>query len=156
MDKSMPICRNLPELSLNTLLTERRISALGNDIVSIPRIASLLTRGGDRFMRRCFTPAEVSDCLGKANPPVHFAGRWAAKEAVFKALRLKWDRPFSWKEIEIVSGPDHAPLVRLSPAILKRYPPDQVPEILLSISHCSEYAYAVALVLTGQKSEVKR
>jgi len=156
MNKSQPTCKDLPELPLDLPAEEGCVPALGNDIVSISRIASLLARGGDRFMRRCFTPLEISACLGKAQPPIHFAGRWAAKEAVFKALGLKWDRPFSWKEIEIISTPGRAPRVRLSPSIQNRYPEDQTPEIILSISHCSEYAFAVALALTGQKPEVKR
>ena len=139
--------------------------SIGNDVVSVSRISSLIERRGDRFLNRCFTAAEIRDCRAKARPSIHFAGRWAAKEAVYKALRLEWNRPFSWKEIEI--GRDSssgAPTVRFSEAIRSevtssdsdmvretRAGPDSDSEpeieISLSISHCAEYAFATALVL---------
>jgi len=125
--------------------------SIGNDVVSVSRIASLIERRGDRFLERCFTPAEIRHCRAKARPPIHFAGRWAAKEAVYKALGLAWNRPFSWKEIEIESTSTSAartPVVRLSDAIRTELGTAHAPEIeiSLSISHCGEYAFATALV----------
>ncbi|WP_319562169.1 holo-ACP synthase [Marispirochaeta sp.] len=158
MDKSRPTLNDLPKLPLESILTERSVLAVGNDIVEVPRIRSLLAQSSERFMKRCFTSGEIRDCQGKAHPAVHFAGRWAAKEAVFKALKLQWDRAFSWKEIEICGGPDHSPGVLLSREIRSGYPENQVPDILLSISHCDEYAFAIALAVgrgTSQ-SRVKR
>lgn len=139
-----------------------RLLSIGNDIVAVRRIADLMARRGSRFTERCFTPAEIEYCSSKAEPAVHFAGRWAAKEAVYKALRLKWNRPFSWKEIEIApaspgpggdsassSGPPQVNLTRK----LRESLSDSAagaggsPRILVSLSHCSDYAFATALAV---------
>lgn len=147
--------------------------SIGNDIVEVGRIADLMARRGSRFIERCFTPAEIEYCRSKAEPAVHFAGRWAAKEAVYKALRLQWDRPFGWKEIEIAppgsedgregsaaggsagsSGPPQVNLASklrdtLSVAAGEEPGTKRVaqPRILVSISHCSDYAFATALAV---------
>lgn len=147
MDKSRPNLIDLPKLPLESISAESSVLAVGNDIVEVPRIRSLLAQSSESFMKRCFTSEEIRDCQGKAHPAVHFAGRWAAKEAVFKALKLQWDRAFSWKEIEVFTGADHSPGVRLSREIQADFSENQVPDILLSISHCDEYAFAIALAV---------
>lgn len=128
---------------------------IGNDIVAVRRIANLIERPRSRFLQRCFTPAEIEYCSGKALPEVHFAGRWAAKEAVFKALQLSWTGPFSWKEIEIRPSKKGPPVVGLSEALGEAFVDTQrkrfehgkaaPPHVIVSISHCSDYAFATAL-----------
>ena len=145
------------------------VLGLGNDIAEVRRIAALINRLGSRFLTRSFTPAEIADADGKARPAIHFAGKWAAKEAVYKALNLRWNRPFSWKEIEVLSparggtgqsregvkpGFGGPPRIKLSGQIreqLRAAQPEgqnqSVPRFLVSISHCDEYAFAVALAV---------
>ena len=59
---------------------------MGVDLIEIERIRRALARHGDGFKQRCFTPGEIAYCDAKPNPPQHYAGRFAAKEAVGKAL----------------------------------------------------------------------
>ena len=101
---------------------------------------------GAAFLERWFTAREIDYCSTKAVPSRHFAARFAAKEAVVKALPIACDGPLPWRSIEIVSDPCGAPSVRLSGAILDAAKRAGVGEIRVSLSHCDEYATAVALV----------
>ena len=76
---------------------------VGVDLIEIERIRRALERHGDGFKERCFTEAERAYCDSKPNPPQHYAGRFAAKEAVGKALGS--GVYFTWKEIEIRGRP---------------------------------------------------
>ena len=77
---------------------------VGVDLIEIERIRRALERHGDGFRERCFTEAERAYCDSKPNPPQHYAGRFAAKEAVGKALGS--GVYFTWKEIEIRGRPE--------------------------------------------------
>ena len=76
------------------------IVGVGTDVVEIDRFAAALERR-PRLAERCFTPAEAADCLSRRFPPQHFAARFAAKEAVGKALGIGMTR---WREVEVVRG----------------------------------------------------
>jgi holo-[acyl-carrier protein] synthase len=119
---------------------------VGTDIVAIGRIEALMRDRGAPFLERWFTAGEIGYCSGKAVPSRHFAARFAAKEAVVKALPVAWDGPLPWRSIEIVSDPRGVPSVCLSGAILDAATRAGVSEIKVSLSHCDEYATAVALV----------
>lgn len=119
---------------------------VGTDIVSVPRIAALVESRGAAFLDRWFTPAEVDYCTRKAEPSRHLAARIAAKEAVSKALPVAWDGPLPWRSIEIVSGPQGGrPSVRLSGELRAAADRAGVREVKVSLSHCDDYATAVAL-----------
>jgi holo-[acyl-carrier protein] synthase len=119
---------------------------VGTDIVAVGRIAALMRERGGSFTERWFTAQEIDYCAGKAVPSRHFAARYAAKEAVAKALPLSWDGPLPWRSIEIVNDPRGVPSVRLSGAVLEAATRAGVAEITVSLSHCDEYATAIALV----------
>jgi holo-[acyl-carrier protein] synthase len=121
------------------------ITGLGTDIVSVARIAALLARGGS-FPERWFSPDEVGYCLSKAHPPQHFAARLAAKEAVFKALRLSGDRSVPWREIEVSHDDVGAPVVALHGELARTAKHAGVVEVLITIAHTDENATATALV----------
>jgi holo-[acyl-carrier protein] synthase len=105
-------------------------------------VRAALARHGGRFAERCFTAAERSYCDGKANPAQHYAGRFAAKEAIGKALGT--GVPFTWREIEIL-GPGK-PRVVLSGATAARARQLEAGTIELSITHSRLLAAAVAAV----------
>ena len=84
---------------------------VGTDLIEIARIRRSLERYAG-FRDRCFTPAEQAYCDSRANPAQSYAGRFAGKEAVGKALGFGVARAFAWKEIEIVGRPK--PSVKLS------------------------------------------
>jgi holo-[acyl-carrier protein] synthase len=119
---------------------------VGTDIVAVDRIAALMRHGRTAFLKRWFTAHEIDYCSAKAVPSRHFAARFAAKEAVVKALPLVWDGPLPWRSIEIINDPCGAPSARLSGAILDAATRAGVDEIKVSLSHCDEYATAVAFV----------
>jgi holo-[acyl-carrier protein] synthase len=120
---------------------------VGTDIVEVSRVAALMRDRGAAFLERWFTAGEIEYCSRKAVPPQHFAARYAAKEAVLKALPVAWDGPLPWRSIEIVNDNRGVPSVRLSGAILDAATRAGVDEISVSLSHCIEYATAVAVVV---------
>jgi holo-[acyl-carrier protein] synthase len=119
---------------------------VGTDIVAVARIAALMRDRGMAFLERWFTAREIAYCSGKAVPSRHFAARFAAKEAVVKALPMVWDGPLPWRSIEIVHDPRGAPSVSLSGAFADAATRAGLGEIKVSLSHCDEYAVAFALV----------
>jgi holo-[acyl-carrier protein] synthase len=122
---------------------------LGTDIVAVARIAALMRDRGMAFLERWFTAREIDYCSSKAVPSRHFAARFAAKEAVAKALPMTWDGPLPWRSIEIINDPRGAPSVSLSGALGDAATKAGVGEIRVSLSHCDEYAIACALVGVG-------
>ena len=116
---------------------------VGVDLIEIERVRRALERHGDGFRERCFTPDERAYCDSKPNPPQHYAGRFAAKEAVGKALGS--GVLFTWKEIEIVGRPK--PGVHLSGRTARYAERTGAGRIELSMTHSRELAAAVAVVL---------
>ena len=120
-------------------MTDLRI---GVDLIEIERIREALERHGESFKRRCFTDVERAYCDSKPNPPQHYAGRFAAKEAVGKALGS--GVYFTWKEIEIRGRPK--PGVFLSGRTAAWAERVNAGRIELSMTHSRELAAAVAVV----------
>jgi holo-[acyl-carrier protein] synthase len=116
---------------------------VGVDLIEIERIRRALERHGDSFKSRCFTDAERSYCDSKPNPPQHYAGRFAAKEAVGKAIGSGVH--FTWKEIEIRGRPK--PGVHLSGRTARWAEKAGVGQIELSMTHSQQLAAAVAVAL---------
>jgi holo-[acyl-carrier protein] synthase len=119
---------------------------VGTDIVAVVRVAALIRDRGTAFLERWFTAREIGYCSSKTVPSRHFAARFAAKEAVAKALPMAWDGPLPWRSIEIVNDPRGAPSVSLCGALRDAAARAGVSEIRVSLSHCDEYAVAFALV----------
>ena len=119
------------------------IDGIGIDIIELDRIAEAIRR--ERFRLRVFTEAEREYCDG-CDGPERYAGRFAAKEAVAKALGIV----LSWRDVEILHTATGAPRVRLhgraAEALGER-------NLLLSISHCRSYAVAEALVVKRSHEE---
>jgi holo-[acyl-carrier protein] synthase len=118
------------------------ILGIGNDIIEIERIQANIEKYKHRFLNRIFTKKEQLYCLNKKNPAIHFAGRFAAKEAIVKALGTGFRQGITWVDIEILNDGNGKPLVSLSPKLVHLF---SSPSILLSISHCRHYATAFAI-----------
>ncbi|MGD0714516.1 MAG: holo-ACP synthase [Gaiellaceae bacterium] len=119
---------------------------VGTDLIEIARIRRSLERY-DRFRDRCFTEAEQAYCDTRPNPAESYAGRFAGKEAVGKALGFGVARAFAWKEIEIVGRPK--PSVRLSGRVAAWAERAGAVSIDLSMTHSRELAQAVAVASDG-------
>ncbi len=115
---------------------------IGTDLIEIGRIRRSLDRYAG-FRDRCFTEAEQAYCESRPNPAESYAGRFAGKEAVGKALGFGVARAFAWKEIEIVGRPK--PSVRLSGRLAAVAERSGMREIDLSMTHSRELAQAVAV-----------
>jgi holo-[acyl-carrier protein] synthase len=116
---------------------------VGVDLIEIERIRRSLDRY-PRFRERCFTPAERAYCESRPNPAQSYAGRFAGKEAVGKALGFGVARAFAWREIEIAGRPK--PSVRLTGRLADWAERVGAGAIDLSMSHSRELANAVAVV----------
>ena len=115
----------------------------GVDIIEISRVGDVLSRYGDRFLRRVFTEAERAYCRGR---PPNLAGRFAAKEAAMKALGTG-TRGVAWRDIEVIRASTGAPSIQLHGRAEARAQRLGVQEISLSISHSRDYAVAFVVGL---------
>ncbi len=119
------------------------IKAVGIDIVEIPRFKKAIDRWGERFLRRVFTPWEISYCEEKAFPEQSYAARFAVKEAVLKAVGSGFGKNIRWTSIEIVNDREGKPSVKLGKRISELIGSGK---ILISISHTHRYAVAQAIL----------
>lgn len=119
---------------------------VGTDIVAVARIAGVLHRHGERFLNRCFAPAEIALALRREGmTAVTLAARWAAKEAFLKALGLPLGA-VPLREIEVVHGERGRPSLRLHAQAVAAFADAGARRAHLSISHETDHAVAVVLV----------
>ena len=112
----------------------------GTDIIEIGRIKDSIEDMGERFLERVFTKKEIEYCESRKNQKYqHYAGRFAGKEAVFKAIspQLKDKYEIGWKNIEIINDENGRPCVHFLDIEIQG-----IDEIDISISHCKQYATA--------------
>ena len=113
---------------------------IGTDIVEVYRINELILRSGESFKNRVFTILEQKYCDRKSSPSIHYAGRFAAKESIIKAVKSSgYKNPIPFKDIEILSSDSGAPIVDLH-FVLEG-------ECKVSISHTKSHATASALYI---------
>ena len=120
----------------------------GTDIIEISRIRESIERSGDKFINILFTPAEIEYCESKKNAKYyHYAGRFAAKEAIFKAvsplLKNKFD--ISWHNAEVINDKNGNPEIRFIDIKFNK-----IKNIDISISHCKEYAVATVVAMVEE------
>ena len=117
----------------------------GIDIIEVERIKNSIDELGDAFLNRVFTENEIKYCESKnRNKYQHYAARFAAKEATFKAISksLNGKYDIDWKDIEVENDENGRPSINLkSDKII-----DKIEDIDISISHCKEYATAMVIV----------
>jgi holo-[acyl-carrier protein] synthase len=118
------------------------IYGIGIDIVSIVRIERMLERWGSLFTSRVFTPTEVAFCEGKSKPGQHFALRWAAKEAMLKALGLGLRGGIKWTDIEVVNDRLGRPSFSVHNEAKGCLMDRNIKRALVSISHEKDYGIA--------------
>ena len=115
----------------------------GVDLIEIARVERMLSRYGDRFLARVFTPAEILYCRGRT---AELAARFAAKEAVSKALgvglRMIARDGIHWQDVEVVGDPRGKPLVHLYGRAAQRANELGLAEWAISLSHSREHAIA--------------
>jgi holo-[acyl-carrier protein] synthase len=112
----------------------------------------MIERHGELFIDRVYTPSEIAYCQKRRQSTQHFTGRWAAKEAILKAIGTGWRRGISWRDMEIRNDSSGKPVVAIRGGVQEVVEQLGVREILVSISHCHTHATAVAIAV-GEKKE---
>ena len=130
------------------------VVGIGTDIVECLRIAQMIERHGELFLSRVFTPREIEYCSARKAATQHYAGRFAAKEAVLKAMGTGWARGISWQDIEVRSHSNGKPSIALGGGAREVCEKVGIRELLISISHCRTHATAFALALGGDEERL--
>lgn len=130
------------------------IAGIGTDIVEIPRIRKMLGESGGAFLSRVFTEAEISEAREKHGRAEYYAGRWAVKEALSKALGCGIGELCSWKDVSTANTRNGAPRVSLSGNAEKHAKRLQISRIHATISH--EKNFACATVVLEKTSRGRR
>lgn len=114
----------------------------GTDIIEIDRIKSSIENIGDKFLTTIYTEKEIEYCESrKAQKYQHYAARFAAKEAIFKALSTRIMGEYSWTDFEVLNSETGKPKVFLKTEI------KDLEDIDISISHCKTYAVATVIAI---------
>ena len=122
------------------------IIGIGLDATDIDRIADTIERYGERFVRRIFTEREIAYCTERRVPAIHFAGRFAAKEAAMKALGTGHSHGVLWRDVEVIrrGGP---PQLQLHGGAGRRFEKIGGRRSLVTITHSDDLALAEVLIL---------
>lgn len=120
----------------------------GTDIIEIERIKKSIERSGENFLHLIYTPKEIEYCESKKNAKYyHYAGRFAAKEAIFKTISTLLPEKFaiSWKDAQVINDENGNPKIEFLKIQF-----EQIESIDISISHCKEYAVATVTALINE------
>jgi holo-[acyl-carrier protein] synthase len=120
------------------------LDSVGIDMVEVKRIKILMEKWGDRFLHRVFTPWEIAYCKSKHSPEQSFAARFAAKEAILKAIGTGLSQGIRWTSMEVVNDKNGSPSVKFGKRIKDKIGDKK---ILISMSHTKEYAVAQAVLV---------
>ena len=122
------------------------VRGIGVDIMEIQRVQKSMDGLGDAFIQKIFTPDEIRYCQSKNNAAQHFAARFAAKEAVSKALATGWRGEFAWKDVEVMNdelGQPHVTLFGKLKETLARS------SVFVSLSHSESHVVAMVVIEGG-------
>ena len=120
---------------------------VGTDLIDVERVAAAMKRHPEGFGKRVFTRAENEYCGKKKNGFLHYAGRFAAKEAVLKALGVGLRGGIHWTDIEIVNDLLGKPVVTLAGKALQIAQEKKMRQLEISITHSKGFANAVAVMV---------
>lgn len=121
---------------------------LGIDLVEVGRIRDLLTRHGQRFKEKTFTPKEIVYCDACADPAMHYAARFAAKEAAAKAIGTGlWAEGVDWKDFEVTREPSGKPVLNLHGAASIHAEKQGITRCLISLTHTKDLAQAQVILV---------
>ncbi len=129
------------------------VIGIGTDIIECVRIAKMIEKHGELFLNRVYTRNEIAYCSCRKSANQHYAGRWAAKEAVLKALGTGWAHGIQWTDVEVVNEIGGRPYIELDGQAKTISLQQGIHKILISISHCRSYAiaYATAIAAPGAR-----
>jgi holo-[acyl-carrier protein] synthase len=121
----------------------KMVRGIGIDILEIARIRQTAEESGRQFLDRIFTPLELEYSSSKPDKYQHLAARFAAKEAVSKALSIGWRGIFRWQDVEVSNDADGQPHIQLHGELRRRL---ESASVHLSISHSETHVVAVVVI----------
>jgi len=139
---------HLGTYEINRHIDSGRLLGIGTDIIGCERIAQMLEKHGELFLQKVFTPREIEYCSARKSAHQHYAGRWAAKEAVLKVLGTGWAKGIQWTDVEVINEASGAPTLLLANRAAEIAMAKGIRSVQISISHCKEYATAFAVGVT--------
>jgi holo-[acyl-carrier protein] synthase len=122
------------------------IIGIGVDVIEIQRVREVLERQQERFRNRVFTPAEQEYCDHHRDPAPHYAVRFAAKEALFKALGTGWSQGIRWTDAEVTRAPGQAPSLVLRGQAAQIGSSRGAGTLHVTLSHSRDSAIAVVIL----------
>lgn len=122
------------------------IHAIGIDIVEVNRIDDIIQRWGTAFMRRVYSQEEIDYCTKKVRASMHFAARFAAKEAFLKCLGTELRHGVAMWHIAVANNRDGTPTLKLQQGLADRLSSHGISKAHISISHTDNYATAVVIL----------
>lgn len=125
------------------------IVALGLDLTEVARIRDMIERHGERFKQRTFTEGERAYCDRNADPAMHYAARFAAKEAVSKALGTGFADGVSWQDIEVLRASSGQPSIALHNGAAARALELGIARVLVTLTHTKEMAAASVVAVAS-------
>lgn len=132
------------------------ILGIGTDIVEVKRIEKLLASKREEFLSRVFSKAEARYCEAKARPAVHFAARFAAKEAFMKALGTGWAKGVGFGDITVRNDDEGKPSLEIAGKARELLDEKGPTWLWLSLSHTREFALAVAVIESGAQGKARQ
>ena len=131
------------------------VIGIGTDIVEVTRIGDMIEKHDQTFIQKVFTEGEIEYCGPRKSAVQHYAGRWAAKEAILKAIGTGWSKGIKWTDIEVINEMGGKPYVKLAGKAIEVCSDRGINEILITISHCNLFATAFATALgdSAQQSD---
>ena len=121
------------------------IRGIGTDIIEIRSIQRAMEQS-KRFAQRVFTENEIGYCENKPNKYQHYAARFAAKEAFFKAIGTGWCRGFAWTEVEVAKDEVGRPYIITHGKVKDFLEQEQITNVQMSLSHVKETATAIVIL----------
>lgn len=119
------------------------INGIGTDIIEIERLRKAYSRKGQAFLNKIFTEKEKKYCLKFKDSIPHFAARFAAKEAVVKAIGVGFGKEITFKDIEVINDLNGKPEIKVSMNLQSKF---DFSDILITISHSEKYAIAFCII----------
>lgn len=130
-----------------------QVVGIGADIIECLRIAQMIERHAEQFITRVYTDLEIEYCSARKAATQHYAGRWAAKEAVLKSLGTGWVRGISWRDVEVRNDAGGQPSIVLTGGALDVSKKRGVERVMISISHCRSHATAYAMAMGSSERQ---
>lgn len=123
------------------------VVGVGIDLADVARIRGLMEKYGDTFLSRTFSATEIKTCLSRAEPAVSLAARFAAKEAIVKALSTGFSGDITMQSVWIENGANGEPIAHLDTAAQLALEKIGGSKILVSLTHLKDYAQAIAIAI---------